>query len=264
VIGSGLRIGQRSARTAFTMAAALGGGRMRPPRSAREQARRLAAACDEVCAAHDFRAVVTGELPPAPAVLVCNHLSYIDPIILAPQAPFIPISKGEVASWPLVGPSAAALGVLFVNRRDPMHRAYSLRRAIRVLRSGARILNFPEGTTSDGTRLLPFQRGIFGAALIAGVPIVPVAVRYEANELCWTDDAPFLPHYVRTAARGSTTAFIHFDEPILPRRRDTARGLAEVARRRILGLTGVDPHAPAERLRVPAPRPDALLPAAAG
>src|SRR6185436_14021215 len=101
---------------------------------------------------------------------VANHLSYLDPIVIGAQIPVAPIAKGEVASWPLIGSVASSLNGIFVDRSSVMSRARALRRAHALLRAGVSILNFPEGTTTDGSRLLPFHRGIFGLAQIARVP----------------------------------------------------------------------------------------------
>jgi 1-acyl-sn-glycerol-3-phosphate acyltransferase len=76
------------------------------------------------------------------------------------------------------------------------------------------VLNFPEGTTTDGRALLPFRRGVFGAARLAKVPIVPVAIDYESPSLAWVGDEDFLPHYLRTAARPRTAVRVAFGSPM--------------------------------------------------
>jgi 1-acyl-sn-glycerol-3-phosphate acyltransferase len=191
--------------------------------------------------------------------------------VLGQLAPCAPIAKGEVAGWPVIGSGAVALGVSFLERGNAMSGARVLRRALRSLDAGVAVLNFPEGTTSDGTRLLPFRRGIFGAARLAGVPIVPIALSYASPAIAWTGGASFMPHYLRTAARDQVAARLAIGSPILPWPRDSAGILAAAARREIAALLGLSvprssgvPDEPAVRVRVPAPRPDAVLPAAAG
>ena len=129
---------------------------------------------------------MNGRLLARPAILVANHLSYIDPITIASVVPCAPIAKGEIAEWPLIGEAIRELGVLFVRRGDAAHCASVLLRALRLLRAGVSILSFPEGTTSDGRSVGAFRRGIFGLARLARVPVLPLGIVFESSELCWT------------------------------------------------------------------------------
>jgi 1-acyl-sn-glycerol-3-phosphate acyltransferase len=175
-----------------------------------------------------------GELPNPPFVLVANHLSYLDPLLLAALSPCTAIAKSEVGSWPVIGACMRDLGVLLVDRGRAQSGARVLRGALRVLRQGISVLNFPEGSTTRGEKVLPFHKGIFGVARIAGVPIVPAAIRYDEPWLCWAGDDTFLPHYLRFSRRRHTGAFIHIGAP-LDADRDPAE-LAERARDVILTL----------------------------
>jgi lyso-ornithine lipid O-acyltransferase len=197
-----------------------------PARTAAGRAERLSRGMARVCRAHDFVTRVSGDVPRMPCVVVANHLSYLDPVLILPHVPALPVAKGEVEHWPLLGRHGNNCGVLFVARSRPASRVRTLRRAIAALSAGVSVLNFPEGTTTDGTTLLPFQRGIFGAARIAGVPIVPVALRFDDRSLCWTGNATFLPHYLRTASRAETVAHLWFGPPIWPDRDEPADVLA--------------------------------------
>jgi lyso-ornithine lipid O-acyltransferase len=263
-----LRAAGRVGEGALTVLAALGGARAGHSLAISEQATQLAAVLAELRALHALRVEVTGAPPVGPSVLVANHVSYLDPVALAPVVPCIPISKGEVSGWPVIGFGARVLGVLFVDRASPLSGARALRRALRALRAGVSVLNFPEGTTTDGTRILPFRRGVFGVAQMARAPIVPVALRYESAALSWTGGEAFVPHYWRTAGRHESRVHLHFCDPLRPAHGDTAVELAAIARARIaraldLALDEKDPHVPAIRLRVPSPRPDPVLSIAA-
>jgi 1-acyl-sn-glycerol-3-phosphate acyltransferase len=195
-----------------------------------------------------------------PSLLVCNHLSYLDPVILLANASGIPICKRSVADWPMIGNAARALGVLMVDRENVMHRALVLRKAIRTLKSGVRVLNFPEGTTTDGRgEMRPFHRGIFGAARIAGAPVVPVALRFGTVELTWTGRQYFLPHYFATASRPISSIHLVWGEPIDPLSEKSADALAERARRSIQDLLQRGKHEPRERVRLSSARPDPVL-----
>jgi len=203
--------------------------------SASERARELSWVAENLSALHGLRTIVRGVVPRGPCVLVANHINYFDPVVIASQLPLTAVAKREVANWPLVGEFCKRLGVLFVDRDDPQSGARVLRSALRALAQDVSVLVFPEGTTTRGERVLPFKRGIFGAALRASVPVVPVALRYEREDAAWVGDDTFLPHYVRTMAQPCTRVCIQFLPALSFARDRTAEALAESARHAIAG-----------------------------
>lgn len=201
-----------------------------------EQAYALHRGARQLCRSQGVETIITGAPLESPAVLVANHLSYLDPMALAASFPALPIAKGEVERWPLVGQALSRLGILFVRRGDAASGARVLKRAHRALRSGVSILNFPEGTTSEGKGMLPFKLGAFGLARLAGVPIVPIAVRFPSVDMCWIDDDLFVPHYFRTTARRRTKIYLHVGEPIRSRSGLSDAAFAAEARERLFQL----------------------------
>ncbi|HTJ45334.1 MAG TPA: lysophospholipid acyltransferase family protein [Kofleriaceae bacterium] len=259
------RIAGRAARTGFALFAAIGEVRLRVAPTPRARARRMHALCAEVASIHGLRVAVIGALPDEPCVLVANHLSYLDPIVVGAQLGCFALAKREVASWPVIGPAASQLGAIFVDRACVHSRAAALLGSIRALRAGVPVLNFPEGTTTDGRALLPFAPGIFGAARIAAVPVVPIAITYGTPRAAWIGGETFLPHYARTASRSSLSAVIRVGRAIDPYSFASAHTLAAHARRAVIDLLRPepeDPHVPSERFVIPPPRPDAVLPLA--
>lgn len=198
-------------------------------------------------ALHGIEAIHEGPLPEGPVVLVSNHLSYLDPIALGALVPCVPISKAELARWPLFGPVAKRIGVLFVERGDHLSGVRVMRAAQRALENGIPVLNFPEGTTTAGDGVLAFRRGLFGLARRAGVPVVPVALAYDPGELAWVGDATFAPHYLRLAALERSTVRIRFGAPIPSRAHPGAAELAGAVHARIASLLG-EAHAAAVRV----------------
>jgi 1-acyl-sn-glycerol-3-phosphate acyltransferase len=176
----------------------------------------------------DVRAV--GREPHGPCVLVVNHLSYLDPLVVCSLLPCIAIAKGETRAWPLIGRGLAALGVIFVQRGDAASGATALRRARRALAAGATVLNFPEGTTSDGRGVGPFKRGIFGLARLAGVPVVPARVVYDDDRVPWFGGQTFAPHYWRLAGVAQVGAVVRFGAPLVTEPSEDAAALAARAR----------------------------------
>lgn len=202
-----------------------------------DRAQHCAWVAENICTLHGIQVVEHGRPLPTPAIYVANHVSYIEPIALLAKIPGAAIAKREVAHWPVVGDALRALGTLFVDRASASSGAIVLREAWRRLDHGANIVVFPEGTTTEGRDVLPFRRGVFGLAQLAGVPIVPVAVRYDQPDAAWIGDDAFAPHYFRTTSRPRTRVFLTYDEPIIPSRTDLdAYGLAELSRRRIRAL----------------------------
>lgn len=252
MIRSARRIAQLTVATldAIGRARMVGGG-------VGDRARRLHAVSQEIANIHGLGLGVRGRFPAGPAVIVTNHVSYLDAIAVAAVLPVAPIAKSEVSSWPLIGTAASHLGVIFVERDEIWSRVRALRRAHTALAAGVSVLNFPEGTTTDGSRLLPFARGIFGLAKRAGVPIVPVAI-HCARELAWFGGASFVPHYLRTTRIAAPQIRLEVGQPIDPRRH-AADELAAIAHHRIAQLMRLESHATVIRLRVPSPRPDAVL-----
>jgi 1-acyl-sn-glycerol-3-phosphate acyltransferase len=248
-------------RGLFHALAELGAARMAPPRDPREAAHRLAGALGAIGRAHELRVAFRGEVPRGAALVVANHVSYLDPIAILPVCPAIPVAKGEVGGWPLIGPIGAALGVVFVDRDDPHGRARALRRIHDLLAAGTPVLNFPEGTTTRGDDVLPLWRGGFGVAQRLGVPVVPLAIRYADPALAWCGGATFVPHYLRTAARARVDVELAFGAPLATRPGEPPERLASRARRAISQL--LQPgrsHDAGSRPELPPPRPDAVLP----
>lgn len=119
---------------------------------------------------------------PAGAMLLVNHVHWLDVFVVLAHAPASFVSKSEVATWPLVGALVRGVGTLFLER-GRRHAVHQLNQRIETLLSaGRRVAVFPEGTTSDGNRLLKFHANLIEPAVQAGAPIVPVGLRYRTPE----------------------------------------------------------------------------------
>jgi 1-acyl-sn-glycerol-3-phosphate acyltransferase len=185
---------------------------------------------------HGVDVRLSGRVPAGPHVVVCNHLSYLDPLVVSAAVPCVSIAKGETARWPIIGPGLRALGVVFVRREDPHSGAVALRRAWRALASGVSVLNFPEGTTSDGRRVYPFRRGMFGVAILAGVPVLPLRIAYEDDRVPWFGGATFAPHYWKLAGADRIGVHVRMGDAVRPRPAESARDLASRVREAVVSL----------------------------
>jgi 1-acyl-sn-glycerol-3-phosphate acyltransferase len=185
---------------------------------------------ENVCAINGFDVRVSGSLPSGPAILVCNHVGWQDPILIASVVPTLAVAKREVAAWPVVGELARGLDCMFVDRRSAHSGARVLLRAKTLLERGARVLTFPEGTTTIGDDVLPLRRGMFGLARLTGAPITPIALTYVDGDAPWVGDETFFPGFYRTVARHRTVSYLDFGAPIVAHGDESPQAVAERAR----------------------------------
>lgn len=123
---------------------------------------------------------ISGYRPQPPALMVSNHVSWLDIIVLGALTPTDFLSKDEVRRWPVIGWLAARAGTMFIRRGDGQAGAISEQIAERLSAQGLLTL-FPEGTTTDGSEVRPFFSRLFAAALSTRTIIVPVALRYHID-----------------------------------------------------------------------------------
>lgn len=116
---------------------------------------------------------------PLPCVVVANHTSYLDGVLVCAALParFSFVIKREMSAVPLAGLLLRRIGAEFVERHDRQRGARDARRLLREAGRGQALVFFPEGTFSDQVGLLRFHTGAFAAAERAGLPVVPLAIR---------------------------------------------------------------------------------------
>lgn len=152
---------------------------------------------------------VTGQVMAHPGALVANHSSWLDIFALNAPARIYFVSKAEVASWPGIGWLARATGAVFIERKR--EKAAEQKQVFeRRLLDGHKLLFFPEGTSTDGRRVLPFKPTLLAAffepALRDTLYVQPISVSYFAPEgedarfYGWWGDMDFGPHLLRTLA----------------------------------------------------------------
>jgi len=113
-----------------------------------------------------------------PLLLVANHISWLDIIVMHAARYCRFVSKADVRRWPLIGTLATGVGTIYIereSRRDAMRVVHAMKAS---LERGEVVAVFPEGTTSDGVTLLPFHGNLLQAAIAAGAPVQPVALRF--------------------------------------------------------------------------------------
>ena len=186
-----------------------------------------------------FRLRRYGTPLPGAALFVANHVSWIDIEALHSQRMMGFVAKREIERWPVVGWLAARGQTIFHHRGSAESLGGVLHEMLARLRSGRSVGVFPEGGTRDGRELGPFHARIFLAAVEAGVPVQPVALRYgergdAQSVVAFQPGESFLANFVRLLGEPARLAEVHFLQPIQPGETDGRRRIAELARQRIL------------------------------
>jgi 1-acyl-sn-glycerol-3-phosphate acyltransferase len=195
-----------------------------------------------------------------PALIASNHVSWLDIVVLSALAPVSFVAKREVNRWPFFGSLARLQRTVFVDR-DRRHKTGDGRDEIRKrLDDGDILVLFAEGTSGDGTTVLPFKSSFFSAADRAGTPVYPVTLAYSGHWglpmtrrtrplYAWYGDMDLGPHLWEALANGpiEVTAVCH---PPLPQGVDR-KVLAQLAERKVRtglvhALTGSPVPTPAE------------------
>lgn len=135
--------------------------------------------------------VVQGTPPgQGPVLLVANHISWLDILVMDAAQPARFVSKSDVKSWPVLGSLVTGAGTLYIereSRRDAMRVVHQMADS---LRAGDILAVFPEGTTGDGQTLLPFHANLIQAAISAHAPVLPVGLSFVDGHTGQRSDAP--------------------------------------------------------------------------
>lgn len=181
-----------------------------------------------------FRIRQIGEISKdRPLLLVSNHVSWSDIVVLSALGEVSFIAKSEVKSWPIFGMFAILQRTVFVERDKRGKTGEQASEIATRLVSGDIMVLFPEGTTSDGNRLLPFKTALFGAAHAAireagaqSVTVQPVAIaytgvhgmamgRYHRPIASWPGDVELMPHLKGILKEGAIDVEVRFGEPMV-------------------------------------------------
>jgi 1-acyl-sn-glycerol-3-phosphate acyltransferase len=145
------------------------------------------------------------ELAPGGHYIVCNHLGYLDGIVLGSLFPVVFVTKLEIKRWPVIGPLLTLLRAIFVDRQNKHGISIMVEEISLALKRGTNVLIFPEGTSTNGERLQPFQSSFFAAPLKAHAAVVPLALTYNSidrqpvtpanrDRIYWYGEMSFTPH----------------------------------------------------------------------
>jgi len=201
--------------------------RLRGPMTLERRARWLQQAARGVLDGLGIHYKVDGQ-PPTSGLVVANHLSYLDILLIGAAMPCFFVAKKEIAGWPFFGQAARSGGTIFIDRSSLASANAVARQIGERLNLQAPVLFFPEGTSSDGSGLLRFHSRLFDPATKAGAPVTTASIRYVIDggvperELCWFGDDAFLPHIWKVLDVRGFSAWIRFGEPTIYADRRTA------------------------------------------
>jgi len=171
-----------------------------------------------------MRIVVIGTPPEPPFFLVTNHLSYVDIPALRAVVKSVFVAKAEIRNWFLVGRIVRDIGTIFINRENRRDIPRAGEEIIERLDAGEGVTVFPEGTSTRGDEVLPFNSSFFEFAARIDLPVSYAAISYSTADgempastaVSWWDDTGFFAHIWRLFKVREYTATITFGEqPVL-------------------------------------------------
>jgi 1-acyl-sn-glycerol-3-phosphate acyltransferase len=170
--------------------------------------------------------------PASPALILSNHVSWLDVCVISALAPVVFVAKSEVARWPLFGWLAKLQRTIFINRQARHQTGAATREIAGRLLGGDAVVLFAEGTSSDGVRVLPFRSSLVGAVHHAlgtttnhtHVIVQPMSLAYVGfggvpmgrglrERVAWYGDADLIPHLLHVLASGAVDVTVSWGQP---------------------------------------------------
>lgn len=202
-----------------------------------------------ICKIFRAETTISGHPNQEATLYVMNHISWFDIPVLAALKPLHFLSKAEVRRWPIIGWLSARAGTLFIERGATGAAEKSLLEIVECLQSGGSVVIFPEGTTTDGSRVRNFHGRLLQAAIDAKIKIQPIALRYpylgSINPYVpYIDDMTFADSVLGLIRSRPLHVELHFLEPIDPHMAEDGENarkqLAQLARHRICSTLGYE------------------------
>ena len=170
-----------------------------------------------------------------PALLVANHISWLDILVIHAARFCRFVSKSDIRGWPVVGALATGAGTLYIERsrrKDALRMVHDMAQA---LKQGDVLAVFPEGTTSDGRDILPFHANLVQSAIAADAPVQPMSLRFvdaRSGQMtlapCYIGDDTLVASVWRTLTAPPIIAVVHFGQPQQVEGRDRRQWAADL------------------------------------
>ncbi len=157
---------------------------------------------------------IQGSLPSETGLIISNHRSMIDPVVILSYVYAVPLGKAEISDYPLIGNAAKATGIIFVDREDRKSRTGVRKTLEKTLKRNISVLVFPEGTTGTQPLTKTFKKGSFEIASKLHLPVFPVAIDYEDYDNLWKEGDSLMKHYIKSFGKSSSKAYLFIGSPI--------------------------------------------------
>ena len=170
----------------------------------------------------------------SPRLVACNHISWLDILVLGSTMPIVFLSKKEISHWPVIRRLAHAGGTLFIKRGTAGAARHSIDEIARALTRRQSVLVFPEGTTGEGRSVMHYHPRLFAAAIEQQIPVQPVALRYPHSQginpaIPYTGKIWLITSLWRVLSCAEVRAEVHWGEAIMPDQQMERRELADQA-----------------------------------
>lgn len=178
-----------------------------------------------------------GQCFSSPQLFVCNHMSYLDILVLSALYPTSYVTSYEIKELPGLGLMTQLAGCLYVERRSRENLSQEISELTQALKQNLNVTVFPEATSTNGEEILRFKSPLYQAAIDAQVSIQPLCLNYvkigescfsKANRdlVCWYGDMDFIPHLWKLCGVGRVQANVYFLNPLVPKALDLPKELA--------------------------------------
>ncbi len=176
--------------------------------------------------------------------MVCNHMSYLDILVLSSVQPAVFVTSVEMEKTFFLGDMAKLGGSFFVDRVNRRKMKEEVQALVNLLNQKFNVFIFPEGTSTDGSQILPFKKSLFRVPFQTQFPILPICLKYRSidgepfskencDRICWYDDMTFAPHFLQLMKLKEMQVDLHYLEPLDPKNFENHGDLAQAARDRI-------------------------------
>ncbi len=171
-------------------------------------------------------------------LLVGNHMSYLDILVISSIVPSVFVTSVDLKESGFLGTLAELGGSIFVERRNRSQIERDLESMTKTLRDGFNIMVYPEGTSSNGEKVLPFKKSLLMSAVNAEKDILPVCIKYREingrpfspenrDHVCWYGDMTFLPHFMELLKTKKVIVDLEFLNLVKTSRESTRDELAK-------------------------------------
>lgn len=157
--------------------------------------------------------------------MVCNHMSYLDILILSTVRPAVFVTSVEMEKTFFLGDMAKMGGSFFVDRVNHRKMKNEVAALKELMAEGFDVFIFPEGTSTNGQDILPFKKSLFRVPKETNFPILPICLKYKSingepfsakncDKVCWHGDMTFAPHFLQMMKINEIVVELEYLEPL--------------------------------------------------